>query len=331
MPKGNPHLTLEQRCQISALNKRGVLQKDIAYDIGVAQSTISRELKRYKNKDGTYNYRVAQTRSKQRKAVNKLNPLKLDDELQSKIRKLLETNWSPDQISGRLRLECKINISCQAIYKFIAKDKKQGGKLYLYLRHKGKKYRDYNPKRASKSLIPNRIDISERPQEVEMKSGIGHWEGDTIVGKGKRSGLITLTERHSKLTKVVKISNFKAENVADKICDALSDCKQKVLSITFDNGLEFSSHAKITERIKHAKVYFAKPYKSWQRGLNEHTNGLIREFYPKGTDFNNVPDVKIRVLQNKLNLRPRKVLNYKTPEEVFFRIKLNTCSYAFDC
>jgi IS30 family transposase len=331
MPKGNPHLTLEQRCQISALNKRGVLQQDIAHDIGVSKSTISRELKRHKNKDGTYNYKVAQMRSRQNKAINRTNPQKLTYELRTKIYKLLKANWSPDQLTGRLRFECKIDISCHAIYKFIAKDKKQGGKLYHYLRHKGKKYRDYNPKKASKSLIPNRVDISQRPNEVEKKAEIGHWEGDTIVGKGKRSGLITLTERHSKLTRVIKVTNFKAENVADKICDLLADCQEKVLSITFDNGLEFASHARITERIPHVKIYFAKPYRSWQRGLNEHTNGLIREYYPKGTDFNAVSDVKIRVLQNKLNLRPRKVLNYKAPEEVFFRIKLNCCSIAFDC
>jgi transposase, IS30 family len=170
-------------------------------------------------------------------------------------------------------------------------------------------------------LIPNRVDIEQREAIVEEKSRIGDWEADTIVGRGKKSGIITLVERKTKMMLMVKIDNFKADHVANKIEKMLSKHAKKLLTITFDNGLEFAQHSRLKEKFPGLKTYFAKPYKSWQRGLNEHTNGLVRQYFPKGTDFSEVSDLDVRVVQNKLNFRPRSVLNFRSPEEVFFRAR----------
>jgi IS30 family transposase len=319
MPKGYKHLTYEQRCQISALLQSKISQKHIATTLGISTSQVSRELKRNANKNGHYNHSHANYKAIKRKRNSALNPKKIVDHIAKYLHEKLYLGWSPMQIAGRLWRDYKQKISPSAIYAFLANDRRQGGKLYLHLRRKGRKKRDYNRKKASKSLIPNRVDIDQRPSVVERKARIGDWEADTVVGKGHKSGLITLVDRKSKHALVVRINNFKADNVAGKIIAALQKHSHKVHTITFDNGLEFASHTKITECFPHVKTYFAKPYKSWQRGLNEHTNGLIRRYLPKGTDFTKVSDLKVMTVQNKLNNRPRAVLNFKTPEEVFFR------------
>jgi IS30 family transposase len=319
MPKGYKHLTYEQRCQISALLQSNILQKDIAATLGISTSQVSRELKRNANKNGSYNHSHANCKALKRKRSSGSNPKKIVDHIANYLHDKLYIGWSPMQISGRLWRDHKQKISTSAIYAFLANDRRQGGKLYLHLRRKGRKKRDYNRKKASKSLIPNRVDIERRPDIVESKDRIGDWEADTVVGKGHKSGLITLVDRKSKHSLIVRIDNFKAANVANKIIAALQKHNHKVHTITFDNGLEFAAHSKITECFPHVETYFAKPYKSWQRGLNEHTNGLIRQYFPKGTDFTKVSDLEVMIVQNKLNNRPRAELNFKTPEEVFFR------------
>ena len=323
MRKGYKHLTYEQRCQIEVLLKRNLFQKEIAKAIKATPSQVCRELKNHANKDGRYSAKAAQRKASRRKIVNRNNPKKIRNHLEEWIKEKLALGWSPIQISGRLWLDYKKKISASGIYIYIAKNKKLGGKLYLNLRHKGRKKRDYNRKKAGKSLIPSRVDIAERPSIVESKLRIGDWEGDTIVGRGKKSGIITLVDRHSKMTIMAKINNFKSENVMNImikfINKNLRHQRHKLRTITFDNGLEFASHNAIPDAFPGVNVYFAKPFKSWQRGLNEHTNGLIREYFPKGTDFNELSDLQIAVVQNKLNNRPRAVLNFKTPQEVFFR------------
>jgi len=323
MPKSYKHLTYGQRCQIEALLKRNILQKDIAETIGASKSALSRELTRNRNQNGLYTAKGAHTKSKKRARHAARNPTKLKSWLEEYIRKKLEIGWSPEQISGRVMLDYRKRISATAIYEYLKRERLRGGKLYLYLRRKGKKKRDYNRKKAGKSLIPNRVDIDSRPEIVAKKLRIGDWEGDTIVGRGHKSGLITLVDRVAKFTIITKISNFKSEGVMCKIKQSLNKLLQnkthKLHTITFDNGLEFARHLDIKSMFPDVDIYFAKPYKSWQRGLNEHTNGLIREYFPKGTDFNNISDMEVMIVQNKLNNRPRAVLGFKTPEEVFFR------------
>jgi IS30 family transposase len=328
VPEGYKHLTIEQRCQICALLQRGFSIKDIASDLKVSSSTIGREIKRHSNKDGTYNYKIANSKAVYRKRISASNPAKIKGMLRRIIINLLKYDWSPKQIVGRIRQDLKIKISVTAIYNFITTDRLNGGKLFLWLRHKGKRRRYYNPKKAGRSLIPNRIDISLRDPIVDTKSRLGDWEADTIVGKDHKGGIISLVERFSKFTILIPIKTFAADNVAKLIAQALAKYKTKVLTITFDNGLEFASHHLISEALPGVQIFFAKPYASWQRGLNEHTNGLVRQYLPKGSKLDDIRPSSLTFIQNRLNFRPRSVLNYKAPEEVFFSFYLNSRSIA---
>jgi IS30 family transposase len=324
MPKGYKHLTWEQRCQIEAYLATPLSKKEMAKGVGIPLSTLYRELAHNSNADGRYRAQAAHNKSKKRKQANLDNPKRIKGKLEQYILERLKLGWSPEQISGRLWLERKVKISKVAIYNYVRKDRENNGKLYMHLRRKGRRKRDYNKKRAGKSLIPNRTDIADREAIVDSKTRIGDWEADTVVGKAKNSGIITLVERRSKLLLMAKINNFTAEHVAETIERMLAQVHHKLHTITFDNGLEFAQHTQLTVRFPGLKTYFAEPYKSWQRGLNEHTNGLIREYFPKGTDFSTITEVDIMRVQNRLNFRPRTVLNYKCPEEVFFRAYAKT-------
>ncbi|GHU15707.1 hypothetical protein FACS189449_13470 [Alphaproteobacteria bacterium] len=229
--------------------------------------------------------------------------------------KHLKEDWSPEQISGRLKLE-GIFISHESIYRYVRADKATGGSLFKHLRHGNKKYRKRSVAQAGAKLIPNRVDIAERPAIVDTKSTIGHWEGDTIISHSSKTPLVTVVERKSKFSKIKKVKNKTKKVVGKAIVKMLKPLKDQVDSITYDNGGEFAGHPEIAKKLK-TEVYFARQYRSWERGLNEHTNGLIRQYLPKKFDFKDVSDKKIREIENKLNDRPRKVLNFKTPREVF--------------
>jgi IS30 family transposase len=249
--------------------------------------------------------------------------------MEALIIKRLESDWSPEQISGRLKLE-GICVSHETIYRYVREDRLAGGLLYQHLRHGGKKYRKHGSKSAGVGCIPNRVGIEERPAIVDEKSRIGDWEGDTVVSTRSRAHLVTLTERYSKFLFVRKIGRKTKKNTNHAIVNLLKKHRKFVKTITFDNGTEFAGHAEMTKKLG-AKIYFARPYKSCDRGLNEHTNGLIRQYLPKKRDFADVMDKKIREIQNLLNNRPRKVLNFRTPHEVFFdRRASSTCGFNLD-
>jgi len=233
------------------------------------------------------------------------------------IEEKLKEKWSPEQISGRLKLESDINISHESIYKHIWADKHQGGTLYMHLRHAGKKYNKRSSGKAGRGCIPNRTDIKERPAIVEEKLRLGDWEGDTIIGANQKGAILSMVDRGSKLTLLAKLKDKCAVGVvvATKACfDRLAE--PIVHTITYDNGKEFSSHEQISESLD-AQCYFATPYHSWERGLNEHTNGLVRQYLPKGTEFSSVSARAIQKIEDALNDRPRKVLAYLTPREVY--------------
>jgi len=195
------------------------------------------------------------------------------------------------------------------------KDKKSGGELYEHLRHHGKKYR----KRFSsigKGPIKNRRFIDERPAIVNEKNRIGDWEVDTIIGKNHRHAIVTMVERVSKLTILKKVTVKSAEMVSSAMISSLKPLMDFILTITGDNGSEFAYHEKISEALG-ADFYFAHPYSSWERGLNENTNGLIRQYLKKGSDFNDVTDEVLEKIMGRLNNRPRKTLGYATPNQVF--------------
>ena len=231
--------------------------------------------------------------------------------------KLTQEQWSPDQISGRLAKDGIAFISHERIYQHIWKDKKNGGKLHLHLRHSGKKYNKRKNNNSGRGLIPNRVDIDQRPAIVAEKSRIGDWEADTIIGANHKGVVMSHVERKSKYTKLAKLPNKSADSVARACARVLLPLADRIETITYDNGKEFASHAEIVASLG-AQSYFAKPYHSWERGLNEHTNGLFRQYFPKGTDFAILSDADVQRVEDELNSRPRKILGYQTPREVFF-------------
>ena len=313
MCKKYTHLTLEARCIIYGLKSNNYTIRSIAKHLNVSPSTISRELKRNK-RPGGYKPNWAQNKYNRRKS-KAASPRVITPEIRGKIIYGLSQYHSPEQISGFLTLE-GISISHESIYNFIWNNKKDGGELYRYLRRSGKRYYKRSGSYSSRGLIPDRVDISEREKIVETKSRVGDFEADTIIGANHKGAIVTLVDRCSKKTLLKKVPNKTKEVVAKAIIDLLLPYKDKVLTITFDNGKEFDDHKIIAETLD-AKCYFATPYHSWERGLNEHTNGLIRQFIPKKTDFTTVTDEDIAKYQNLLDNRPRKILQFNTPISVF--------------
>lgn len=316
MPKAYNHLTGEQRCQIEALKKNRMSDAAIARQLGVDRATIGREIKRNRVRGG-YCGRSARTKASARRTKASARPHAMTPLLRAWVEeKLTGEQWSPDQISGWLAKTGRGDISPESIYRHVWRDKKRGGSLHTHLRHGGKKYNKRKGKHTWRGIIHGRVDIDQRPAIVGEKSRIGDWEGDTIQGAGHQSALLSHVERTSKFTRLHKLHAATAPSTTAAAVQDLRVDKDKVLTITYDNGKEFAGHARITELLN-APVFFAKPYHAWERGLNEHTNGLVRQYFPKGTDFATVSDEDVAIVEKKLNNRPRKVLGYATPCEVF--------------
>ena len=326
MPKGYHHLTYDQRCQIYALKKSGMSQNQIAKQIDATQSTISKELKRNSGQKN-YRYKQAHAKAYERRYVANSGTKKLTNQLLFKVEKMLATKMSPEQISGRLLKNENIQISHESIYQHIWKDKKSGGKLYLNLRQQGKKRNKRGEKKAGRGLIPDRIGIELRPAIVDLKVRIGDWEGDTIVGKDHRGAIVSMVERKTKLVRLYLLQSATAQATAEATNAILKPLKKHVKTITTDNGKEFAAHKKIAKTLN-AEFYFARPYHSWERGLNENTNGLVRQFFPKGTDFTKLTHEEVRNVEKNLNNRPRKLLQFRTPNEKFLHLTGRKATYA---
>ena len=306
-------LTCEQRYAISILKEKDFLQKDIAASIGVNRSTISRELKRNSGKRG-YRPKQAQRKAEERRWDK--SPPRISEEVWAKVEKHLKEDWSPEQISGRLKEIEAIRISHEWIYQFIMKDKQAGGDLYTHLRCRSKRKKRYGSNER-RGIIKNRRSIEERPAIVETKERIGDWEADTVIGKAHKGALVSLTERRSKLSLIYKVERKTSDLVKEAMGKLLLPLKEIVHTITSDNGKEFAMHEQ-TAAILETDFYFAHPYASYERGLNENTNGLIRQYFPKDRDFRSITDEELIMAMKKLNNRPRKTLGYLTPNEVFF-------------
>lgn len=313
LPRSYQQLTYDERCQISALRARGDRPAQIARQLSRDRSTIIRELKR-NSINGQYQGSQAEIQSQQRRFRK---PTKMTPQLVLTVEEKLKLQWSPEQISGRLKIE-GINISHEAIYKHIRKDKRNGGSLYKQLRHHGKKYNHRSKGTAGRGCIPNRVDIDQRPPIVEEKIRVGDWELDTIIGADHDGAIVSMVDRHSKFTHLIKVPNKTAALVRDAIVEKLDPVRNFVHTLTSDNGKEFACHEEVSSLLQ-ADFFFAKPYHSWERGLNEHTNGLVRQYLPKGTKFSSYPQELLNGIETRLNQRPRKVLNFQTPQEVFRR------------
>lgn len=311
------HLTMEERYQIDDLRSEGFSKSEIAKQLGRSPSTVTREMKRNK---GERVWRAHQANEKAKERLTKRG--------QSNARKITESaweyakcqlsifQWSPEQIAGRLKLEGYDGISHETVYQRILSDKKAGGLLYKHLRCQKLRRKRYGSKRRPPAIL-DRTGIEDRPAIVDARKRVGDWEGDTIVGAGCNSGVIVSSvERVSRLTILAKVENKGPIGITNAIIEKMGPLRELVHTMTVDNGGEFSLHKTISQALD-MKIFFARPYHSWERGTNENINGLVRQYFMKSMRFDKVSDEDVQRVADKLNHRPRKCLGYQTPYEVF--------------
>jgi len=306
-------LTHEQRYQIYSLLKAGLNQTEIANNIQVHKSTISRELRRNRGLKG---YRPKQAHEFALSRRNKAKRL-IDVSAWAWIETLIRFDLSPEQVSDWLKDNFGLQISHEWIYQYILRDKQTGGDLHCHLRCQKKRRKRYGSY-DRRGKLKNRVSIDERPAIVDTRQRLGDWEVDTIIGKGHRHAIVSLTERKSRLALLRKVEHKTAQDVADAVIELLKSLPVRTHTITADNGKEFADHERIAHDLR-TNVYFAHPYSSWERGSNENMNGLVRQYFPKKRSFVTITQQEIEFVMNRLNNRPRKCLGFKTPNEVFFK------------
>ena len=309
-------LTQEERYQIYILKKAEYSQTQIAELLERDKSTISRELRRNRGLKG---YRPRQAHNLAlRRRYDKAQP-RIGNPVWQLVEALIRDEWSPEQIVGRVEMEQGVSISHEWIYQHVYTDKRSGGNLYRFLRCQKVRRKRYGLY-SRRGTIPNQISIDERPAIVDAKRRFGDWEGDTVIGKSHRGALVTLVERKSLYTVIRSVIHKTAAAVRAAVVDGLTPYIDRVHTITYDNGREFTDHEGMASDLE-TRIYFAHPYASWERGLNENTNGLIRQYFPKDRDLRTVTTCEIEKAMDKLNHRPRKSLGYRTPYEVFFNTR----------
>jgi IS30 family transposase len=307
-------LTRVQRYQIHALKKAKHNQSQIASIVGCHKSTISREMRRNCGQKG---YRPHQADELAYDRQCDAYRARITPQTWQEVERLLRLDWSPQQIAGRLKLEKRPTVSHECIYMYIYADKRHGGTLHRHLRSQKKQRKRYSGY-IRRGQIPNRTSIDKRPKIVASKRRFGDWEADTIVGARHKGGILSAVERKSKLTRLRKLATKSAAEMKDNSIALLAPLADRVHTITVDNGKEFCEHELIAEGLQ-ARIYFAHPYSSWERGLNENTNGLVRQYFPKKFEFVRITDQDLQQVEDLLNNRPRKTLGYRTPNEVFFK------------
>lgn len=310
------HLTKEQRYIIAVLHKRGEKKKEIAEEIGVHKSTIGRELNRNATKSGNYNAMKADMYAKERKE-RFVSTRKFTKEIEQRIRDyLVQEQWSPEQIVGWCNKHNISMVSVERIYQFIRQDKQKGGQLYKYTRHQLKHRKQ--PVSKDGSRIKDRISIEQRPEKVNNREEFGHFEMDLVMGKNHQGAILTLTERLTKFFMCRFLPQGKtAIKVAQAVNDVLLPYKEYVHSITTDNGLEFAEHKLIAKKLN-TSIYFTHPYSSWEKGQIENANKLLRQYIPKKQIINEHNTHDLRMIQVKINNRPRKNLNFEKPVKLFY-------------
>jgi IS30 family transposase len=294
--------------------KAGHNQTRIAALLVCHKSTISRELRRNRGEKGYRPYQADELAYDRRCEAYRS---RITWQTWQQVERLLGQQWSPEQISGRLKLEHQPGVSHESIYLYIYADKRRGGTLHQHLRSQKKQRKRYSGY-IRRGQIPNRTSIDKRPQIVASKGRFGDWEADTIIGARHKRGILSAVERKSKLTRLRQLRTKAAAEMKDASIALLSPLVARVHTITVDNGKEFCEHQQIATGLQ-ARIYFAHPYASWERGLNENTNGLVRQYFPKKYDFARITDSDLQQVEDLLNNRPRKTLGFRTPNEVFFK------------
>ena len=319
-PKKYKRLTLSERVVIETLLKEKRTKSYISKKLNRSRSTISREINKW---GGDYDAELASWNAKD-DYLNKRNLDKINTyfKLKHYVYKGLLKGWSPEQISGRIKLDYPndpiMTISYEAIYTHIYSHRQArlNRKLIKLLPYHKTQRRRANVKTKRGVKIKDQVSIDDRPKHIENRIEKGHWEGDLIIGIGQKSAIGTIVERNTRFTFIVKMKNRKSETLRKGFIKEFKKIKPSFAkSLTYDNGMEMAQHKRFTKQTG-IKVYFAHPYSSWERGTNENTNGLIRRYFPKGTDFNKITERELKIVQNKLNNRPRKIIGYKTPLEL---------------
>jgi transposase, IS30 family len=301
------HLSQIERYQIHSLMKALHPITQIAELLGRHKSTISRELRRNAGFRGSRPKQACELALK--RSESSRNARTMAPSVKEQVNALLQLQWSPEQIAG------KLPVSHETLYQHVYADKSQGAKLWKNLRCQKQKRKRYASGRDRRGQIPNRRPLSERPAHIEGRKQVGHWECDTVIGANHRGAIVTLVERKSGYAVIAKVSNKTADLVGAAIISMLKPFEARVKTLTYDNGKEFCGHAKIDDALN-STGYFARPFASWERSSNENFNGLLRQYVPKKRLMQTVTDEEIKMIENRLNNRPRKRLGFKTPAEV---------------
>ena len=289
--------------------------------LSVDKTVIYRELKRNSDeRNGVYKAKLAQSKYEKR-LFSKPKYKKTTPELKQQIVTLLEQDFSPEQVNGFMKKNNQQTLSHESIYQMIWKDKRAKRKLYEHLRRKGRRYLKRGSSKDSRGKIVGRVGIEKRPKEAEERKVFGHFELDTIIGKDHKGAIITLNARVSGMLWMRKVESKDAEIVIKKLAEMLEEIRPYLRSITGDNGKEFAAHQFITD--EYCDFFFANPYSPWERGSNENLNGLVRQYLPKKSDFNNYTDEQIKEIETKINNRPRKRFGYETPIFVMENLLFN--------
>ena len=303
------HLSREERYQIYSLRLAKQTISEIARLLGRHRSTISRELGRGR---GLRGYRAEQACSKaSERAKKSRNARRVDAKVWADVSFYLGLQWSPEQIAS------KLEVSHESVYLHVYANKAAGGQLHKNLRSQKPRRKRHLSGRDRRGQIPNRRPISERPEHIEQRRQVGHWEGDTVIGAAHKQAIVTLVERKSGFAVLAKVSNKTTDLVRRAIEIKLKPLCSRVKALTVDNGKEFADHQAVDQALG-IQTFFADPYCSWQRGSNENFNGLLRQYIPKKRRMETVSEEELTMIENRLNHRPRKRLGFKTPHEVFY-------------
>ena len=308
-------ITREERYTISALRKQGFNATAIAEHLGRDRSTIYREINRNRCNDGHYRPSKADTRTHTRRSNSRRNQQFSDTDF-NLVAKHLRNDWSPEQISGYFKANGLLSISHETIYRHIWQDKAAGGTLHAHLRRACKQRRKRYGAYDSRGRLAGKRHIDERPESINDRTEFGHWEIDLMHGKGSKDCIVTLVERKTRYTLIGKLDAKTKEQTNARTMKLIKPIVTAFKSITADNGTEFHGFSVIEKKGK-LVFYFATPYHSWERGTNENTNGLIRQYLPKKESMHLVSQTRCNSIARKLNSRLRKILGYQTPGEAF--------------
>lgn len=302
--------------------KEGFSRVKIAETISKHKSVVYREIKRNCDKrSGEYRHDLAQRKYNNRQK-EKPKKIHFTAAIRHDVETLLREDYSPEQVVGYLRKQKIAVVSVEKIYQHIWKDKACNGTLHTPLRNQGRRYRKRGNKKDNRGIIKNRILIDQRPEIVENRTRFGDLEVDLIIGKNHNQAIVTINDRASGMLKMKKVLSKSATEVSKAIVDSLQEWKPYIITMTADNGKEFSEHQFVAESLN-MDHYFAHPYHSWERGANENLNGLVRQYFKKSSDFTNITEQDIIEIENKLNRRPRKRFNYENPIFVMEKLLFN--------